>query len=397
MSFMAITLFWRLILGYLAILLLSVGATLYSIVQLGELSQTARVAIEIDYRTIAYQENLTDAFLSQVRYGGKYLVTQSPASYDQFRQFKNDFLQYLTELKSAGADSEINAQLARVERLHNTYHELFEQEVRYNKAGQLYAQSRFQQERDKLLDNTLRELARVKDRLEKNVHDKLEHMGGSARAARRIAIATTLILLVFGTGLSLKISASVTKPLLALKNRTQDDASDPALNAQLSSIPEIQELSNVLTERIRRLQQSAESSGNQLEQFTEDLAARIISHKTQLNALKTASKEAPSQQSQSSMDKLIAETNDMIRYCAELNASAAAQREIIKLSPRTALAITEKKSLLDDNTLGGRYVPESFAVTLRAVRRVADRCAHMLAPLVRQLRLNKNFTDKPSI
>jgi hypothetical protein len=71
--------------------------------------------------------------------------------------------------------------------------------------------------------------------------------------------------------------------------------------------------------------------------------------------------------------------------------------EIIKLSSRTALAITEKKSLLDDNTLGVGRLPESFALTLRAVRRVADRCAHMLAPLVRQLRLNKNFTDKPSI
>ncbi len=394
---MTITLFWRLILGYLAILFLSVGASVYSIVQLGELSQTARAAIEIDYRTIAYQENLTDAFLSQVRYGGKYLVTQSPASYEQFRQFKSDFLRYLTELKSAGHDSEINAQLARVERLHNTYHELFEQEVRYNKAAQLYAQSRYQQERDKLLDNTLKELARLKDQLEKNVHDKLEHMDGSARAARRIAIATTLILLVFGTGLSLKISDSVMKPLLALTNRTRDDASHTALNTQLSSIPEIQELSNVLTERIRRLQQAAESSGNQLEQFTEDLAARIISHKTQLNALKTASKEAPSQQSQSSMDKLIAETNDMIRYCAELNASAAAQMEIIKLSPRAALATTEKQSSLGDNALSPRRVPESLVMTLGAARRVADRCANILAALVRQLKLNKSFTDKPGI
>ncbi len=394
---MAITLFWRLILGYLAILLLSVGAALYSIVQLGELSQTARAAIEIDYRTIAYQENLTDAFLSQVRYGGKYLVTQSPASYDQFRQFKTDFLRYLTELKSAGANGGIDTQLTRVERLHETYHQLFEQEVKYNKTAQPYAQSRYQQERDKILDNILRELALLKDQLEKNVHDKLEHMGGSARAARGIAIATTVILLVFGTGLSLKISASVTKPLLALKNSTQDDASDAAVNGQLSSIPEIQELSNVLAERIRRLQQAAESSGHQLEQFTEDLAARIISHKTQLNALKTASKEAPSHPSQSSMDQLIAESNDMIRYCAELNASAAAQMEIIKLSPRAALATAGRKSLLDDNALGVRRLPESVALTLRAARRVADRCAHMLAPLARQLRLNKNVTDKPSI
>jgi len=393
----AITLFWRLILGYLAILLLSVGASLYSIVQLGALSQTARAAIEIDYRTIAYQENLTDAFLSQVRYGGKYLVSQSPASYEQFRQFKNDFLRYLTELKSAGSDSEINAQLARVEGLHNTYHELFEQEVRYNKAAQLYAQSRYQQERDKLLDNTLRELARLKDRLEKNVHDKLEHMGGSARAARRIAIATTLILLVFGTGLALKISASVTRPLLALTNRTQDDASDSALRSQLSPIPEIQELSKVLAERIRRLQQAAASRGNQLEQFTEDLAARIIAHKTQLNALKTASEEAPSHQSRPSLDKLIAETNDMIRYCAEINASAAAQIEIIKLSPGAALATTEKQSLLGGNTLGVKRLPESLALTLRAVRRVADRCANVRAHLVRHLRLNKSFTDKPGV
>ena len=79
---MALPLYWRLILGYAAILLLSVGASLYSIVQLGELSQTARAALETDYRTIAQQETLTDAFLSEARYGGKYLITQAPASYE---------------------------------------------------------------------------------------------------------------------------------------------------------------------------------------------------------------------------------------------------------------------------------------------------------------------------
>ena len=181
---MPIPLFWRLILGYAAILLLSVGTSVYSIVQLGGLSQTARDAIDTDYRTIAHQETLTDAFLSEARYGGKYLITQAPASYDQFRQFKNDFLRYLGELKSAGVSGEITTQLVRVDQLHRSYHDLFEQEVRYLKAGQPYAQSRYQQERDKILENTLRELAHLKDQLEKTLHDKLEHMSGTAGAAR---------------------------------------------------------------------------------------------------------------------------------------------------------------------------------------------------------------------
>jgi len=180
---MALPLFWRLTLGYAAILLLSVGTSIYAIVQLGELSQTARVALDTDYRTIAQQETLTDAFLSEVRYGGKYLLTQSPSSYDQFRQFKNDFLGYLSELKATGTTVETSTELVRVEQYHQSFHGLFEQEVRYIKAGQPYAQSRYQQERDKILDNMLRELARLKDQLEKNVHDKLERLGGTARAA----------------------------------------------------------------------------------------------------------------------------------------------------------------------------------------------------------------------
>ena len=167
-----------------------------------------------------------------------HLLTQSPSSYDQFRQFKNDFLRYLNELKATGSTVETSTQLVRVEQLHQSFHELFEQEVGYIKAGQPYAQSRYQQERGKILDNTLRELARLKDQLEKNVHDKLEGLGATARAARNIAIGATLILLVVGIALSLKISTSVTKPLLDLTDRSKTERADEQGGVQLSGIPE---------------------------------------------------------------------------------------------------------------------------------------------------------------
>ena len=55
--------FWRLVLGNAGILSLSVIACLYSIVQLGTLSATARAALDSDHRMIGYQEALTDSFL----------------------------------------------------------------------------------------------------------------------------------------------------------------------------------------------------------------------------------------------------------------------------------------------------------------------------------------------
>ena len=387
---MPIPLFWRLILGYAAILLLSVGTSVYSIVQLGGLSQTARDAIDTDYRTIAHQETLTDAFLSEARYGGKYLITQAPASYDQFRQFKNDFLRYLGELKSGGVSGEITTQLVRVDQLHRSYHDLFEQEVRYLKAGQPYAQSRYQQERDKILENTLRELARLKDLLEKNVHDKLEHMSGTARAARTIAIATTLILLVVGTALSLKISASVTKPLVHLKRQTQDESSNPESDTQPSTIPEIQELSDALAQRMRRLQEAAETNGNRMERATEDLAARLSALKSQLTALKTAGQGAMAP----SIDKLIGEADRLAQDCAELNASAAAHTEVLKLRPHMAEQLTGNLTPLGANHWRPKRLPQSSAVPLSAVRRIAERGANLFTPLARQLGLHKSVTNK---
>lgn len=391
---MAIPLYWRLILGYAAILLLSVGASLYSIVQLGELSQTARAALETDYRTIAHQETLTDAFLSEARYGGKYLITQAPASYDQFRQFKNDFVRYLGALKSAGVSGEIPSQLVRVEQLHRSYHDLFEQEVRYLKAGQSYAQSRYQQERDKILENTLRELGRLKDQLEKNVQDKLERVGGTAHAARNIAIATTLILLIMGSALSLKISTSVTEPLQDLTNRSKNESADENGSMRLSSIPEIQELAEVLTRQKRRLLGAVENNASDVERVTEELAARLTSLKRQLNELKAGNELMMSPKGRASIDVLIGDTDRLVQYCAKLNASAAARTEVMKLAPQTAQRLQADPTTLGTNEWIMRELPDAPAPMLRASKRIAERCANIFAPLVRQLRLHKSDTHK---
>ena len=209
---MNISCFWRLLLSHLAILLLSTVACLYSVVELGSLSGKARKALDGNQRMIAYQEALTDAFLSQVRYGGKFLITHTEGRQEQLYQFKKDFLDYLGLLKFLGESEPIKTSLLRIERLHRQYHDLFEREAGYIRARQSYAQSRYEQERDKIVESSIRELDGLKAQLRADLHQRLEQVEQGARTARRIAIAATLLVLFLGTLLSLKISRSLTEP-----------------------------------------------------------------------------------------------------------------------------------------------------------------------------------------
>jgi CHASE3 domain sensor protein len=207
---MAIPMFWRLMLGHAAILSLSVAACIYSVVQLGTLGRSARSAVDTDHRMINYQEALTEAFLSQARYGGKYLITHKEDRHAQSRQFKSDFFQYFGALKSLAQTEPILESLSRIESLHARYHELFEREVGYVRAAQPYAQSRYQQERDKVLESALTELDRMKAQLRTDLHDKLDGIDRAAGTARKIAIITTLGALLLGILISLKLSNSLT-------------------------------------------------------------------------------------------------------------------------------------------------------------------------------------------
>jgi CHASE3 domain sensor protein len=237
-------------LGNAAILILSVIACLYSIVQLSTLSGNARAALDGDHRMIGYQEALTDAFLSQVRYGGKYIITHTEDRHEQLHQFKNDFVRYMAELKSLAHSEEIVTSLSRIEQLHRQYHELFDREVEYIRAKHNYAQSRYQQERDKVLESTLSELQHLKMLLQTNLRDKLEGMDQAARTARQIAIVMTLIVMLLGTWFSFRISKSIAAPPEVIRLTTEADFLIPAKfwSKRLTTVAR-----NILTSLRRRL------------------------------------------------------------------------------------------------------------------------------------------------
>jgi methyl-accepting chemotaxis protein len=274
----------------------------------------------------------------------------------------------------------------RIEHLHQSFHDLLEQEARLLKSGQPYAQSRYQQERTKLLDSTLRELARLKDQLEKTVHDKLEGLGSTARAARNIALATTIILLFAGTVLSLKISTSVAKPLEQLTSLLANDSVSEGDAARSSSIPEIRRLAEALSQHRQRFVRAAATSANDMERATEDLVSRVASLKRQLADLKVEIASGAPPEIRAFVDSLIAETDRLVQHCAELNASVAARSEVMMLPIQTGREREADLTSVAANAWLLRELPASQSSTANKIKLHAARGANIVSSLLRQLR-----------
>ena len=321
---MSVPIFWRIILGYSVILLLASGVAAYSIVQLGGLSGTALSALDSENRMMTYQETLTDAFLSEARYAGRFLLTRADAHHKEFGQFKEDFKRYMGEMTSRATAVEITARLLRTDELHLRYHELFDQEVRYIKAGQPYAQSRYQQEREKILDSALRELERLRAQLQANLNNKLETMEQAARAARNIAVAGTLLLIGLGIALSLLISRSITKPILELTRRTAEEPEVPDGPVETGAIPEIQELSETLAHERHKIREAARSQAEFFDDLFEQVTAPLTSIQQRLTYLKRDLSQADGHEQNPSLEVIIKETERLIDHCNQLKPPSTA-------------------------------------------------------------------------
>src|SRR5262245_40613957 len=316
---MRLSIFWRLTSGYAVILILFVGICAYSIIQLGRLSSTARAALDMDNRMIGYQEKLTDIFLSEVRYAGKFIITRSGSLHEQFFQFKTDFLRYMGESQLLATAPDVKARLSRVEELHLRYQDLFDQEVRYVKAGQPYAESRFQQEREKVLESVLGELDRLKRQLQKNLHDRLETMERVGHVARTIAGLTTLVLFGLSVAISFVISKSITTPRSKLKLML--DETQETLNsvADLARIPEIQELRDALHNSKRKLQKTAETNAHFVDRINDQFTIPLISLKRRLIYLNEELAEKITADQKITLEVLAGETERLIQRCTELH------------------------------------------------------------------------------
>jgi hypothetical protein len=188
----------RFLISYGLMLSLMVAVSGYAVFQLGKLSAVAHIALRIEQRMIEQSDVLADAYLSEVRYAGKFTATQATVHYEQYKQFKDDFERCLAELKTLALSADQVQHLSQAGKYHAQYDELFEKEVEYIRTKQPYAETRYVEEKNRLVDYLLREHEAFKSDLQNSLQRRISYIEEAARDNQKLTLWATLVLAILG-------------------------------------------------------------------------------------------------------------------------------------------------------------------------------------------------------
>jgi two-component system sensor histidine kinase GlrK len=236
------SLFARLIIGFLVVLALVSGVSFYALQNLQHVDRITRSILENDMRAGEYEKKLADSLESEMRYESRYFILKDEALYREFEKFAADFASDLgLALAQARADA---AMIFRdIQQDHEQYHELVEQERGLLKARKPYLHQQFKAKKNQLTERVFASLQLLKTNRDADTYRKVRELAELGARARKTALIITAAALIFVLLLSLVITRSVTQPIGTLKQKTREIAQGKFEgDLKISSPPELRDL-----------------------------------------------------------------------------------------------------------------------------------------------------------
>lgn len=253
---MKLSIFARLVIGYLAIFILAMTVSIYTINQLYQLERVTRSILAVDNRFTDYEQKLSDILLSLMRYEKKFIIIKDAGLYNQYLQAGEDFDKYFKEAVSLSDDTGAREMLAELKRYYDHYQSLFQTEVQYIRSGEQYPLDRYKEEKDQAINGITEALKNLRAYNQQSIYNKVKKLDEIEAAAGRVAVIIGIVALTIGIIISVFITVNITKPLSVIKKKTRDIArGDFGNDLTLSSPPEIKELSHSFNMMCARLKE----------------------------------------------------------------------------------------------------------------------------------------------
>lgn len=365
------TIFSRLMLSYLALLVMATGVSTYSILQLGEMRAITHSIILLDTNLLDFHKNMADALLSVSRYEKNITVMWDPALYESFLAARKDFEKYLHSAMAIAESGDMQTVLAQLEERHRTYQELFAAEVALLEAGRPLSENHSGEEKELALNQALADLTQLRILIQQNVFLKVNELDEAGVKAQTIAVVITAGAFLLGLLLAISITRSIVAPLARMRKKTVEIAAgalEPDLD--LPSPPEIGALAQAFNTMCARL--------TEVDRMKSDFFS-LMSH--ELRTPLTSIREGTSLFLEGKGGEVTEKQRKLLTIIAEES------NRLIGLV----------NSLLDLSRLEAGMVPFNFAED--DLRPLIDRTLHEVMPLAesRDIRLEKALADIPPV
>lgn len=214
---MRLSIFWRLMIGSLALIVLLAGISFYFLSELRHLTALSKELVSYHYPAIETAKRLLSSLYSQLRSEKKYLAVGDAVFVAAFDEEAEEFRQALLTLQAGESSPEGQKLLKHVQGRHDDYHDLFHALI--NRIQNLAHEpaTDYEIQRDATIAQITEALQAYVSLHEARVNELITESGSRSAQAERIMQHLVLAALLLGLGFAALGAYSILRPLWRLQ------------------------------------------------------------------------------------------------------------------------------------------------------------------------------------